>query len=115
MRDVHDVLVDSPGDFDAILLDVDNGPDGLISLANERLYCNWGLRTAHAALRPAGVLAIWSSYPDDAFVARLEKAGFTVAEIRMRATGGRTGARHTIWFASKRAAAQPAAALVEAA
>ncbi len=100
--DVHDMIVGAPEGFDGILLDVDNGPDGLIHLANERLYCNWGLRAAYAALRPAGVLAVWSAYSDDAFVDRLQNAGFTVEEMRVRSTGGRTGARHTIWLASKR-------------
>lgn len=99
--DVHDMIVGAPGGFDGILLDVDNGPDGLIHLANERLYCNWGLRAAYAALRPGGVLAVWSAYSDDAFVGRLQNAGFTVEEMRVRATGGRTGARHTIWLASR--------------
>jgi spermidine synthase len=101
IADVHDVIVGAPGRFDRILLDVDNGPDGLIHLANERLYCNWGLRAAYAALRPAGVLAVWSAYADDAFADRLRNAGFAVDEVRIRATGGRTGARHTIWLASK--------------
>ncbi len=99
--DVHDMIVDAPGGFDGILLDVDNGPDGLIHLANDRLYCNWGLRAAYAALRPAGVLAVWSAYTDDVFVSRLRNAGFTVEEMKVRATGGRTGARHIIWLASK--------------
>jgi spermidine synthase len=101
IADVHDVIVGKPARFDRILLDVDNGPDGLIHLANERLYCNWGLRAAYAALRPAGVLAIWSAYTDDAFADRMRNAGFAVDELRIRATGGRTGARHTIWLASK--------------
>jgi len=61
VRDVHDLIVEQPAGFDAILLDVDNGPDGLISLANERLYSNWGLRVVRSALRPSGVLAIWSA------------------------------------------------------
>jgi len=59
MRDVHDVIVGVANAFDAILLDVDNGPDGLVTIANERLYCAWGLRAAHAALRPGGILAVW--------------------------------------------------------
>lgn len=100
--DVHDMIVAAPGGFDGILLDVDNGPDGLINLANDRLYCNWGLRASYAALRPGGVLAVWSAYSDDAFVDRLRKAGFTVEELRIRATGGRTGARHTIWLSTRR-------------
>jgi spermidine synthase len=99
--DVHDMIVGAPEGFDGILLDVDNGPDGLIHLANDRLYCNWGLRAAYAALRPAGVLAVWSAYTDEAFVDRLQNAGFAVEQMRVRATGGRRGARHTIWLASK--------------
>jgi hypothetical protein len=102
IRDVHDVIVGEPERFDGILLDVDNGPDGVIDVANDRLYCNWGLRAAYAALRPGGTLAIWSAYPDDAFFDRLERAGFEVEEIKMRASGsGRTGPRHTIWLGLK--------------
>jgi len=103
MRDVHDVIVGSPEGFDAILLDVDNGPDGLIDVANERLYCNWGLRTAHAALRPGGVLAVWSAYRDGAFVERLEKAGFTVDEVEVPDEGNPARSPYTIWLASKAA------------
>ena len=101
IRDVHDVIAAAPERFDAILLDVDNGPDGLIHLANERLYCNWGLRSAYAALRPGGLLAIWSAYADDDFYERLENAGFTVEEKRMDADGGQTRLHHVIWLASK--------------
>lgn len=100
IRDVHDVIVGAPGGFDRIMLDVDNGPDGFINLANDRLYCNWGLRAAYAALRPAGVLAIWSAYDDDAFVWRLETAGFAVEQIRIDA-GPRERTPSTIWLASK--------------
>jgi spermidine synthase len=100
VRDVHDVIVEQPAGFDAILLDVDNGPDGLIHLANERLYCNWGLRAARAALRPGGMLAIWSAYPDAAFQARLEDCGFDVEEITVE--GDRADLRpHTIWLAKR--------------
>lgn len=104
VRDVHDVIADAPGGFDAILLDVDNGPDGFIQPANDRLYCNWGLRDAHAALRPGGVLAIWSAYRDDAFVARLERAGFAVDEESVPDDGGPDRPPYTIWLAVKAAA-----------
>lgn len=101
IRDVHDVIVEQRAGFDAILLDVDNGPDGLINLANERLYCNWGLRAAHAALRPGGMLAVWSAYPDDAFSDRLRKAGFGVEIFSVDPGGNDAGQSHTIWLASR--------------
>lgn len=101
VRDVHDVIVNASARFDAILLDVDNGPDGLIHAGNDRLYGNQGLRAARAALKPGGVLAIWSAYPDKPFSDRLKKAGFAVDEIKTRATGGRKGAHHVIWLAAK--------------
>lgn len=101
VSDVHDVIVRSPATFDAILLDVDNGPDGLIQLANDRLYCNWGLRAAHAALRPGGVLAVWSSYPDAEFLERLKTAGFTVEEVTIPTDAYEELVRHTIWLAVK--------------
>ncbi len=101
VADVHDVIAQTPLRFDAILLDVDNGPDGLIQLANDRLYCNWGLRSAFAALRPGGILAIWSSYSDADFFERLERAGFDVEEITIRADAYGVDAHHTIWLAAK--------------
>lgn len=101
VSDVHDVIVRSPATFDAILLDVDNGPDGLIQLANDRLYCNWGLRAAHAALRPGGVLAVWSSYPDAEFLERLKAAGFTVEDVTIPTDAYEELVRHTIWLAVK--------------
>ncbi len=99
--DVHDVIARAPASYDAILLDVDNGPDGFIQLANDRLYCNWGLRSAHAALSPGGILAIWSSYSDAGFFERLERAGFDVDEITIRADSYGVEANHTIWLAAK--------------
>jgi spermidine synthase len=102
MTDVHDVIDRTTAGFDAILLDVDNGPDGLIHLPNERLYCNWGLRAAYAALKPRGVLAVWSAYIDPAFVDRLKSAGFEVEEISIDAFPGEQNGMHTIWLASKR-------------
>ncbi|MGE0739852.1 MAG: spermidine synthase [Hyphomonadaceae bacterium] len=84
--------------YDAILLDVDNGPDGLVRAENDRLYAARGLGAAKAALRPHGVLAIWSAAPDVAFARRLKHAGFDVEEANVRARAGK-GARHVIWFA----------------
>lgn len=101
MADVHDVIVRETAGFDAILLDVDNGPDGLIHLPNERLYCNWGLRAAHAALKPGGMLAIWSAYRDPAFVDRLTSVGFEVDEIDIDAYPGEENGMHTVWLAAK--------------
>jgi spermidine synthase len=99
--DVHDVIARAPAVYDAILLDVDNGPDGLIQLANDRLYCNWGLRSALAALRPGGILAIWSSYSDAGFFERLERVGFDVDEITIRADSYGFECNHTLWLAAK--------------
>jgi spermidine synthase len=87
--------------WDAILLDVDNGPDGLSLPANNRLYADSGLGEAAAALRPGGILAIWSAAPDLAFTRRLRGAGFAVEEHAVRAAGGRRGARHMIWIATR--------------
>jgi spermidine synthase len=92
--------------FDAILLDVDNGPEGLIRKANDALYDMQGLKTINRALRAGGVLAVWSSGPNSAFSERLRKAGFEVNEVNVRAAAKRKGARHVIWFATKPADAQ---------
>ncbi len=84
--------------YDAILLDVDNGPEGMTQKSNDRLYSPRGLALARAALTPGGVLAVWSQGPDRAFAKRLEKAGFKVEEKPVRARGARGGARHVIWL-----------------
>ena len=98
--DVVKVIDTSPGTFDAILLDVDNGPDGLVRPDNNRLYSRRGLATAGEALRPGGVLAIWSAARDERFVRRLHEAGFAVDEITVRARSNGKGAKHVIWFAT---------------
>ena len=97
--DVGDVIAAGRGGFDAILLDVDNGPDGLSRSGNDRLYNLRGLLTTRAALRPKGVLAVWSAAPNRDFSDRLGHAGFAVEEMKARANKGR-GARHIIWIAT---------------
>ncbi|MFY9968170.1 MAG: spermidine synthase [Roseiarcus sp.] len=84
--------------YDAILLDVDNGPEGMTQSANDHLYSLRGLAVARAALSPGGVLAVWSQGPDPAFAKRFEKAGFSVEEKMVRARGARGGSRHVIWL-----------------
>jgi spermidine synthase len=88
-------------DYDAILLDVDNGPDGLTRLANDRLYTMTGLGTAMRALKPGGVLAVWSAAPDPRFTRRMKDAGFWVDEVAVRARQNGKGPRHVIWFGVK--------------
>jgi spermidine synthase len=99
--DVVDVIRSHDSAFDAILLDVDNGPEGLIRKANDALYDLKGLRAIRRALRPGGVLAVWSSGPNPLFSKRLRAAGFDVNEVAVRATTKRSGSRHVIWFATK--------------
>ncbi len=87
--------------YDAVLLDVDNGPDGLSLDENARLYSARGLTTAMAALKRGGVLALWSAGPDAAFAQRLRRTGFRTEEVVVRARGNGKGPRHVIWFATK--------------
>ena len=100
VADVAALIRPAEAGYDAILLDVDNGPEGLTRRDNDRLYHRAGLAAARRALRPGGVLAVWSSAPNPAFTGRLGEAGFEVEEIRVRASGGRRGARHVIWMAT---------------
>lgn len=99
--DVHDMIANHREAYDAILLDVDNGPEALIDLGNDRLYCGWGLRAAHGALRPGGVLAIWSSFQDEQFAERLRGARFEVEEFRIEAGDDAGENVDTIWIGIK--------------
>ena len=99
--DVGEAIAAPGAGYDAILLDVDNGPDALIHPDNERLYGKYGLRAAHGALTQGGILAVWSAYQDKVFAERLKRASFDVDEIKVRATGGRKGAHHVIWLATR--------------
>jgi spermidine synthase len=99
--DVSQLIRYGRSTFDAILLDVDNGPEGLTRKGNDALYNMEGLRAAGTALRPGGIFAVWSSGPDPEFTRRLRKAGFDVDEVKVRANGSRGGARHVIWIATR--------------
>lgn len=105
VADVACVIRSAPGAYDAILLDVDNGPEGLTVAANDALYGEAGLWLVQASLRPGGILAVWSQGPDRHFSRRLHMAGFAVEEIAVRASRSRRGARHVIWLAARDQAA----------
>lgn len=90
------------GGWDAILLDVDNGPDALVRAQNQWLYEPGGLAITKAALKPGGVLAIWSAGPDARFSKTLLQAGFRVEEQDVRGRSNGKGPHHFIWFASLR-------------
>lgn len=100
IADVRDVLATCKGDRDVVLLDVDNGPEGLVRPANDRIYDARGLAAARAALRPEGVLAVWSSAESPYFTAMLRRTGFAVSEHRIRPHGDR-GPMHLIWVARR--------------
>lgn len=99
--DVARILQTEQQAYDAILLDVDNGPEGLTRSGNNWLYTKAGLTAAHAALKPSGVLAVWSAAPDPAFSKLLRQTGFTVEEVTARARGRKGGSRHMIWLAER--------------
>jgi spermidine synthase len=97
--DVADTLQSGPGRFDAVLLDVDNGPDAFAAATNARLYNDQGLAVARAALKPGGVLAVWSAWEDRRFEQRLRYAGFVVDLERVRGRLTKGGPKHTIFLA----------------
>jgi spermidine synthase len=100
-KDVTVLISQARDAYDAILLDVDNGPDGLTRRANDQLYSRAGLASAKVALKPGGVLAIWSASADPAFTRRLNDSGFEVDQVEVRARSNGKGPRHTIWFAER--------------
>ncbi len=98
--DVLELIRAGNGSYDAILLDTDNGPEGLTQARNNRLYSHRGLRSAYDALRPGGVLAVWSTDPNAAFTRRLGMAGFRVEEQKVFAHRDK-GTKHHLWFATR--------------
>ena len=102
VADIATTLRANPGRFDAILLDVDNGPAAFTAPANARLYDASGLAGFRAALAEGGVLAVWSAGDDARFRQRLRDAGFTVRVERVRGRGARGGPRHTVFLAQRK-------------
>ena len=101
VEDVVQVIKRNKSAFDAILLDVDNGPDGLTQEGNDALYSLSGLSMIHRALRPSGVVATWSASPDTSFTKKLKQSSFNVTEKKVRARAQKKGPVHTIWIAKK--------------
>jgi spermidine synthase len=98
--DVRDALGRNRGRFDAVILDVDNGPAAFTDSSNAALYTNEGIATARAALKDKGRLAVWSAWDDRKFEQRLRYSGFTVEVTRVRARLNKGGPRHTLFLAS---------------
>jgi spermidine synthase len=98
--DVARVIRESKHGFDAILLDVDNGPEGLTRRSNDWLYSDAGIGYARDALRPDGIVGYWSAASDRAFVKRLKRASLKVEEIEFGAQGRGRGARTVLWIAT---------------
>ena len=96
--DVADLLRKSRASFDAVLIDIDNGPEGESHEDNNWLYGNSGLAATRSALKPAGVLTVWSTYPSEGFTRRLRRAGFEV-DVKHVRSRGKKGNRHVIWVA----------------
>lgn len=99
--DVAEVMTDPGQPWDAILLDVDNGPDALTHAGNGWLYGWQGLSAAFEALAPGGVLGVWSAWPDKSFTQRLAKVGFRVKEHPVRSRGSKGGRRHVVWIGER--------------
>ena len=100
-EDVAETIAREKSIWDAIILDVDNGPDGITRKVNDRLYGMSGLKNAFLALRTGGVLSIWSSGTDEQFTSRLKQCRFQTEIVTVRARKPGKGARHTIWLATK--------------
>jgi spermidine synthase len=99
--DVTDVLRASPGAFDAIMLDTDNGPDGMLMSENARLYAARGIAATMAALRPGGTIVYWSVGDDRAFAGALRAARLAVTTLHVRAHDT-AGPMHTLYLATPR-------------
>ena len=102
VSDVAEIIESGKSDYNAIMLDVDNGPQAMTQEGNAWIYSFDGLESLYRALRPKGVLSIWSTDPDPAFTKRLLKTGFKVEEVKVRARGGKKGGGHYVVWVAKR-------------
>jgi spermidine synthase len=110
ISDVAEVVAGSPGSYDALLLDTDNGPEAFTLRRNQWLYSEEGLNAIHSCLRPKGVLGVWSAEPDRSFDRALRRIGFRVHSASVSARRGGKGPRHTIFLAQRSEGAQEARA-----
>jgi spermidine synthase len=116
VADVHARIAEARGAFDAILLDIDNGPAALVQRENDALYGDAGIRACRDALRAGGILAVWSAGPDERYRERLERAGFAVDEVTVPARGaGAGGTRHVVFLAARAPRTEPRVAKAPAA
>lgn len=100
LGDIAELIKKQQPSYDAILLDIDNGPDGLTQIDNDWLYSSSGLNALYKSLRPGGMLAVWSAHEDAGFMRTLKKTKFSVSARTVRARPGK-GSRHTIFLAKK--------------
>lgn len=107
VSDVADRIAEATRAFDAILLDVDNGPSALVHGRNERLYGEAGVHLAFEALKPGGALAVWSAGPDERYLVALRRAGFAAEAVPAPARAGAAGARHVVFLGVKSARPTP--------
>jgi spermidine synthase len=101
--DVMDRITEARGTYDAILLDVDNGPGSMVHEDNHRIYGHRGIAACLAALAEGGVLAVWSAHHDDAYLRRLQRGGFEATARVVPARGAAGGLKHVLFIAVKTA------------
>jgi len=105
--DIYHLLMRSKNKFDAILLDIDNGPSAIVDSGNQRLYTPTGIQTCRRALRNQGCLAIWSGEPSKAFEKTLMSCGFHVRRYKLKAYSGSSKNSLYVWIASENKSVLP--------